>query len=121
VMAAQWRKGMLQKSKKENDRLIEFLEELSPKVLAKLLVRVSQQYEHDINAAEETAMTACAENEVLSVPSRRSNISTKVNINLPVQHPSFEMNHDQGHSKMPIVHEQARHNISVKGSGKYLS
>jgi BTB/POZ domain len=88
VMAARWRKGMLQKSEKENARLIEFLEELSPKVLAKLLVKVSQQYEVDILEAEESALAA--KHDILSEPSRRSNVSTKVNINLPLQHPSAE-------------------------------
>jgi hypothetical protein len=81
MMTAQWRKGILQKSEKENDRLIEFLQELSPKVLAKLLVRVSQQYEQDMNIAEGTAIAAAAGREVLSVPSRKSDVSTKVNIN----------------------------------------
>jgi hypothetical protein len=70
VMAAKWRKGMLQKSEEENDRLIEFLEELSPKVLAKLLVRVSQQYEQSINAADVSARDAGGEDEALSESSR---------------------------------------------------
>ncbi|KAG7367282.1 BTB/POZ domain containing protein [Nitzschia inconspicua] len=108
VMAAQWRKGMLQKSEKENERLIEFLQELSPRVLAKLLVKVSQQYELDILATEESD---AARHEILSEPSRKSNVSTKVNINLPVEYPSVEMSHDDFYSPVERVPPPDRYDI----------
>ncbi|KAL3924586.1 MAG: hypothetical protein SGILL_000956 [Bacillariaceae sp.] len=92
VLGAQWRKGMIQKSEKDNEALIEFLQELSPRVLAKLLVKVSQQYETDIVAAEESGLTS--KHDILSQQS-----STIVNINQPMDS-SNKSNHDRFASEM---------------------
>lgn len=120
VMAVQWRKGMLQKSEKENERLIEFLEELSPKVLAKLLVKVSQQYEVDILIAEESAAEAAAEAgaspryDLLSEPSRKSNVSTKVNINHHLDYPSpTEVNEDHQYYTEPLPSPDRYHTYDI--------
>ncbi|KAL3941488.1 MAG: hypothetical protein SGARI_000583 [Bacillariaceae sp.] len=82
VLGGRWR-GMLSE-KGNNDDLVEFLQELSPRVLAKLLVTVSQQYEHSLVAAEESAAGAVSpKQDILSQPSRksaRSMTSTMVNI-----------------------------------------
>ena len=79
VLGGRWR-GMLS-DKGNNDDLVEFLQELSPRVLAKLLVKVSQRYELDLVAAEESAAGAVSpKHDILSQPSRKSMTSTMVNI-----------------------------------------
>jgi hypothetical protein len=103
VLGAQWRKGMLQKNQRDNDALIDFLQELSPRVLAKLLVKVSQQYELDVLAAEESAAaTMSPKHDILSQPSRKSVTSTMVNIHEAIDSPTKKekANHDRFCSEM---------------------
>jgi len=76
ALLEQWRSSMVGRNEKENEKLVESLQDLSPRVLAKLLVRISAKYEHELLMSEDYAMTG-RQHEILSRrPSKLSSRKT---------------------------------------------
>jgi hypothetical protein len=74
ILVEQWRSDMLGKDEMKNRQLVSSLQDISPWILARLLVRVSINYEQDLLHSEEINMIN--KHEILSEQSKRSRNSS---------------------------------------------
>ena len=73
LLAEKWKSDIMGKDEMKNRQLISSLQEISPRILAKLLVRISINYEQDLLLSEEINMIN--KHEILSEQSKRSRSS----------------------------------------------